>query len=103
MTDQPWQHSPPPSPPNYGQPGPLSLVEECRGSALIGRELHNVAPPALLCHKEPCMVASMHGKVLLWAPLCPYSLDLILDIELDQSDSEEMRRIKPTPPVELTS
>ena len=35
------------------QPGPLSLVVECRGSALIGRELHSVAPPALLCHKEP--------------------------------------------------
>ena len=34
------------------QPGPLWLVEECRGSALIGRELHGVAPPALLCHKE---------------------------------------------------
>ena len=24
------------------QSGPLSLVEECRGSALIGRELHSV-------------------------------------------------------------
>ena len=35
------------------QPGPLSLVEECRGLALIGRELHSVAAPALLCHKEP--------------------------------------------------
>ena len=23
----------------YDQPGPLSLVEECRGSSLIGREL----------------------------------------------------------------
>ena len=36
-----------------GQCGPLSFVEECRGSALIGRELHSVATPALLCHKEP--------------------------------------------------
>ena len=35
------------------QRGPLSLVEECRGLALIGRELHSVATPALLCHKEP--------------------------------------------------
>ena len=35
------------------QPGPLSLVEECRGSSLIGREDHSDAPPALLCHKEP--------------------------------------------------
>ena len=35
------------------QPGPLSLVEECRGSTLIGREDHSVALPALLCHKEP--------------------------------------------------
>ena len=35
------------------QCSPLSLVEECRGSALIGREDHGVAPPALLCHKEP--------------------------------------------------
>ena len=34
------------------QSGPLLLVEECRGSALIGRELHSVAAPALLCHKE---------------------------------------------------
>ena len=32
---------------------PLSLVEECRGLALISREVHSVAPPALLCHKEP--------------------------------------------------
>ena len=28
------------------QSGPLWLVEECRGSALIGREDHSVAPPA---------------------------------------------------------
>ena len=38
---------------SHQQSSPLSLVEECRGSALIGRELHNVATPALLCHKEP--------------------------------------------------
>ena len=31
----------------------LSLVEECRGSSLIGRKDHSVATPALLCHKEP--------------------------------------------------
>ena len=36
-----------------GQCSPLSLVEECRGFALIGRDVHSVAPPALLCHKEP--------------------------------------------------
>ena len=35
------------------QPGPLSLVEECRALALIGRELYSIATPALLCHKEP--------------------------------------------------
>ena len=35
------------------QCSPLSLVEECRGSTLIGREDHSVATPALLCHKEP--------------------------------------------------
>ena len=35
------------------QCSPLSLVEESRGLALIGREVHGVAPPALLCHKEP--------------------------------------------------
>ena len=29
------------------QPGPLSLVEECRGLALIGRELHSIATPAI--------------------------------------------------------
>ena len=34
------------------QPGPLSLVDECRGSALIGQEDHSVATPALLCHKD---------------------------------------------------
>ena len=39
------------------QPGPLSLVEECRGWALIGQELHDVATPALLCHKEPALGA----------------------------------------------
>ena len=42
--------------------GPLSLVEECRGSTLIGREDYSVAPPALLCHKEP---APSRG---LWMP-----------------------------------
>ena len=32
----------------------FSLVEECRGLTLIGREVHSVAPPALLiCHNEP--------------------------------------------------
>ena len=31
------------------QPGPLSLVEKCRGLALIGWKLHSVAPQALLC------------------------------------------------------
>ena len=36
-----------------GQCSPLSLVEECRGLALIGRKVHSVAPPALICHKEP--------------------------------------------------
>ena len=35
------------------QCSPLSLVEEYRGLALIGREDHSDAPPALLCHKEP--------------------------------------------------
>ena len=39
--------------PSRNQPGPLSLVEECRGLALIGQELHSVATPALLSHKEP--------------------------------------------------
>ena len=38
---------------SLGQCSPLSLVEEYRGLALIGRELHSVATPALLCHKEP--------------------------------------------------
>ena len=42
----------------YGQCqcSPLSLVEECRGLALIGREDHSVAPPALLFHKEPAPI-----------------------------------------------
>ena len=31
----------------------FSLVEKCRGLAFIGREDHSVAPPWLLCHKEP--------------------------------------------------
>ena len=44
-----------------GQSGPLSLVEECRGSALIGGEVQSVATPALLCHKEPA-----------WASKAPY-------------------------------
>ena len=35
------------------QQGPLSLVRECRGWALIGRDLHSVAPSAFLCHEEP--------------------------------------------------
>ena len=39
----------------YGQDqcSPLSLVVECRGLTLIGREVHSVATPALFCHKEP--------------------------------------------------
>ena len=32
----------------FDQCGPLSLVEVQRGSALIGRELHRVAPPVSL-------------------------------------------------------
>ena len=59
-----------------GQCSPLSLVEECRGSALIGRELHDVALPALLCHKEPARskqtpVGSLRSKAPsrgLWMP-----------------------------------
>ena len=43
------------------QPGHFSLVEECRGSALIGRELHSVSPQALLCHKEPAGVSPTRG------------------------------------------
>ena len=34
------------------QCSPLSLVELQRGSALIGGEVHGVASPAILCHKE---------------------------------------------------
>ena len=41
------------------QPGPLSLVEECRGLALIGGKLHSVAMPALLCHKEPALLGAL--------------------------------------------
>ena len=35
------------------QCAPLSLVEECRGSALIGLEM---LAPVVLCHKEPAPV-----------------------------------------------
>ena len=38
---------------NEEQCPPLSLVQECPGLALIGREDHSVAMPALICHKEP--------------------------------------------------
>ena len=34
------------------QSSPLPLVQECRGSAPIGPEDHDVATPALLCHKQ---------------------------------------------------
>ena len=44
----------------WGQPGPLSLVEECRGLALVGRELHSVA---LLCHKEPALIMRLLGAL----------------------------------------
>ena len=37
------------------QPGPLSLVEECRGLTLIGRELHSVEIFSWCCYKEPGM------------------------------------------------
>ena len=50
------------------QAGPLSLVEECRGSALIGRDLHSDATPALLCHKEPARASKdQTGLCLLLA------------------------------------
>ena len=50
---------------SINQRGPLSLVEECRGLALIGRELHSVATPALLCHKEPARrIQSPHWGAL---------------------------------------
>ena len=35
------------------QCSPLLLIEDQGGLTLIGREVHSVAPPALLCHKEP--------------------------------------------------
>ena len=59
-----------------GQCSPLSLVEECRGSTFIGRELHSVAPPALLCHKEPARskqrpVGSLRSKAPSWGLWMP--------------------------------
>ena len=52
----------------FAQCSPLSLVEECRGLALIGRELHSVATPALLCHKEPAQASKVPtGLCLLLA------------------------------------
>ena len=60
------------------QPGPLSLVEECRGSALIGRELHSVALPALLCHKEPARASKAPSRgtqrVSACSSLCLYGI-----------------------------
>ena len=51
-----WQVGPQCHP---GQCSSLSLVEECRGLAFIGREDHSVAQPALSCHKEPaCRIQS---------------------------------------------
>ena len=42
----------------FKQCSSLSLVEECRGLTLIGREVHSVAPPALLGHKEPARASN---------------------------------------------
>ena len=42
-----------------------SLVEECRGSTLIGREVHSDAAPALLYHKDrwlPCTERSYYRR-----------------------------------------
>ena len=53
----------------HHQPGPLSLVQECRGLALIGRELHSVATLALLCHKESIAIEGLFCLLLagsLW-------------------------------------
>ena len=63
------------------QPGPLSLVQDNPGFALVGSMVYGVAIVVLLCHKytaqgghflpftSPCLygirVASMHGKNLL--------------------------------------
>ena len=80
------------------QPGPLSLVEECRGSNLIDREDQSDATPALLCHKEPArriqspLLGALERKItplggILLAPR-QHFLDLILDIEVDQSGPE---------------
>ena len=53
------------------QCSPLSLVDEYRGLALIGREVHSDAPPALLCHKEPGqgMQNSPNRNIVEWTSL----------------------------------
>ena len=51
------------------QCSPLSLVEECRDLALIGREQKFVAMPDLICHKEPGGFHARKGRhqgVELW-------------------------------------
>ena len=51
------------------QPGPLSLVQESPGLALIGRELRSVATPALSCHKEPAQ--GMQNAPDMWGYFVP--------------------------------
>ena len=52
---------------NETQCSPLSYVEECRDLALIGREFHSDATPALLCHKEPARASKAPYYVVLGA------------------------------------
>ena len=56
------------------QRGPLSLVKECRGLALIGRKLHSVAMPALLCHKEPALLGLWNSKYFACSSLVLYGI-----------------------------
>ena len=62
LTDLVWE--------TVDQCSPLSLVQECRSFAIIGREDHTVAP-ALLCHKEPVPII---GPFSTRKPPIPYAI-----------------------------
>ena len=55
----------------------LSLVQVQRGSALIGRELHSVTTPAILCHKEPARASKDLTGLSVCSSLVLYGIKIV--------------------------
>ena len=88
--------------PRHHQPRPGGCAGRYPGFALIGRELHSEALPALLCHKEPAYgIRPMRGEPgyisvqvsLLYSTLLPAGLFLLSSTYLVRKYFNNIRKI----------